>query len=191
MTVELGRLTLSLLTHLEVREAIHIVRHRVPGMRGDLIEALGRPSVEVSLRGIFYGLEALAELDELRRACDEQRPVDFFTEAAGEGYFNQVIISRLKVTQKAGLVDQFDFSCDLVEYVEPPEPALAELSEALDTELQDEATTFVDRIQDALSPITLIPVEVPTPPTVELPTAPALDLPSSLPGGLPSSLLGS
>jgi hypothetical protein len=153
MGVELGSATLEHLTHVEVHEATRVVRHAVPGMRGDLSQVMGRPSVEVRFQGIFYGATALDELGGLRTAHLAGKPVDFFTDAVGEGYFAQVLITRLQVAQRAGYPDQFDFACEVVEYVEPPEPAVSDPFGELDTGLLDEAAGFMDDVQDALDAV--------------------------------------
>ncbi len=150
MAVELGGISLEKLTEVAVGESARIVRHAVPGMSGDLTQTLGRPSVEVTLRGVFYGTGAAASLEELRQAFLERRPVDFFSDAVGEGYFAQVLISALEVRQRAGFPGQFDFACRVVEYVEPLAPVPADPLAALDAELALEAASFLDQVQDAL-----------------------------------------
>ena len=155
MTIELGNLTLDHLTQINVREQARIARHPVPGMSGDLSQTLGRPSVEMVFKGIFYGESALEDLGQLRSAYLESSPLDFFTEAVGEGYFTQVLVTRLEVTQRAGRLDEFDYLCELVEYVEPPEPLQAGppgLGD-LDLGLLDEATAFIDDVQNALEQV--------------------------------------
>lgn len=155
MAIELGDITLTNLTHISVREHARIVRHPVPGMSGDLSQALGRPSVEVAFRGIFYGSAALDDLGRLRSAYLENSPVDFFTEAVGEGYFSQVLITRMEVFQRAGHPDQYDYHCAVVEYIEPPEPVLAGppgLGD-LDLGLITEAAAFIDDVQNALEQV--------------------------------------
>src|SRR5215217_7902171 len=153
MPVELGGVSLEHLTTVAVRERARIVRHSVPGMSGDLAQTLGRPSVEVTFWGIFYGASADDDLAQLRRAHLAHEPVDFFTEAIGEGYFSQVLVADLAVAQRAGYADQFDYTCTVVEYVRPPEPVAANPLAGLDTDLLAEATSFVDDVQDALAQV--------------------------------------
>ncbi len=117
MAVELAGIVLERLTHVTIGERARIVHHDVPGLSGEFAQTLGRRAVEVSLRGIFYGPAAVDDLNTLRAAYLEHAPVDFFTESVGEGYFTQVLISRLEISQRAGYLDQFDFACDVVEYV--------------------------------------------------------------------------
>jgi len=153
MAVELGGITVRNLTHVAVHERARIVRHPVPGMSGDLAQTLGRSSVQVSLRGVFYGASAAEDLGRLRAAYLEGKPVDFFTEAIGEGYFAQVLIAKLEVSQQAGYPDQFDFGCDVVEYVEPPEPVTADPFASLDASLLGEASGLIDGAQNALAEV--------------------------------------
>lgn len=153
MAVELGGILLERLTHVTVGERARIVHHDVPGLSGEFAQTLGRLSVEVSLRGIFYGPSAAEDLNTLRTAYLEHAPVDFFTESVGEGYFTQVLISRLEISQRAGYLDQFDFACDVVEYVEPPEPVIVDPLAALDTGLLEDAAGFVDDVQNALEQV--------------------------------------
>lgn len=153
MAVEIGNVRLTELTQVAVRERAHIVRHRVPGLSGDLSQTLGRPSVEIQLEGSFYGQNAGESLAGLRSAYLERQPVDFFAEAVGDGYFAQVLISQLDVSQRAGFLDQFSFSCSLLEYVEPPEPVAADPFGLLDSELLGEAIAFIDDVQNALEAV--------------------------------------
>ena len=153
MAVELGGIVLERLTHVTIGERARIVHHDVPGLSGEFAQTLGRLAVEVSLRGIFYGPGAVNDLNTLRSAYLEHAPVDFFTESVGEGYFTQVLISRLEISQRAGYLDQFDFACDVVEYVEPPEPVIVDPLAALDTSLLEDAAGFVDDVQNALEQV--------------------------------------
>lgn len=153
MAVELGDISLDHLTDVTVRERARIVRYAVPGLEGDLAQTLGRPSVEVDLRGIFYGAEAGEQLSGLRDVFHAREPVDFFAEAVGEGFFSEVLISELEIRQRAGFPDQFDFNCRVVEWVEPPSPGLADPLAAIDAELDLEATAFIDDIGNALAEV--------------------------------------
>ena len=49
--------------------------------------------------------------------------------------------------------DQFDFQCQVVEYVEPPEPVVASPLGALDAEILGDATAFMDDVQGALEQV--------------------------------------
>jgi hypothetical protein len=153
VAVELGGIVLERLTHVTIGERARIVHHDVPGLSGEFAQTLGRLAVEVSLQGIFYGPSAVDDLNTLRSAYLEHAPVDFFTESVGDGYFTQVLISRLEISQRAGYLDQFDFACDVVEYVEPPEPVVVDPLAALDASLLEDAASFVDDVQNTLEQV--------------------------------------
>ncbi len=153
MTVELGSLVLEHLTHVSMREQTRLVQHPVPGFDGDFIQTLGRPAVGVYFEGIFYGTTAASELDQLRQAHLAQTPVDFFTEVVGEGYFTQVLITQLAVTQRVQFLNQFDFACEVIEYIEPPVPTTANPLLDIDAELAGEAAAFMDGVQNSLEQV--------------------------------------
>src|SRR5262249_44739171 len=144
----LGSLSLEQLTRVTVHERARIVHHEVPGLAGSLAQMLGRPSVVIELSGIFYGATAMDDLKNLRGVYLDQKPVDFFADAVGEGYFAQVLVSRLEVEQSAGALDEFDYRFELVEFVEPPEPAALDALGGLDAGILDEAAAFMDDVQN-------------------------------------------
>jgi len=153
MAVELGPLSLERLTHIEVAEHARLARHAVPGLAGDLVQVLGRPSVQIHIEGVFFGADAADALKKLRQLHWDAAPVDFYADAVGEGYFTRVVLGGLQVRQSAGAGDEFAYGCDLVEYVEPPEPAVVDSLGGLDTGLLDEAGAFMDDVQNAVAAV--------------------------------------
>lgn len=153
MALELAGISLEKLVRVEVRERARFARHGVPGLSGDLVQDLGRPSVEVAFQGIFYGEDAAEKLKALRDQYLARQPVDFICEAVGEGYFTQVMIQALHVAQRAGLPDQFDYACEVSEYVPPPPPAAADPLGGLDADIAGEAAGLMDGVQDALGQV--------------------------------------
>ncbi len=182
MAVRLGNIELEKLTQVAVRERARIVRHDVPGLEGELAQTLGRSSVEVVLEGIFYGAGALDKLAELRSLHLEYKPVDFFADAIGEGYFTQVLISRLDLTQRAGRPEEFDFVCEVVEYVEPPEPALADTAPGLDAGLLEEAGAFMDDVQNAVAEVSALTDLIANVPSFGDPTSKLAEMPAEYVG---------
>lgn len=178
MAVELGSLTLEKLTHVGVRERARVAYHAVPGLAGDLTQTLGRSSVEAELCGICYGPTGAADLAALRQVYLEQRPVDFFADAVGAGYFSQVLISRLDVRQRAGALDEFEFSCAVIEYVEPPEPIAPDPFGALDAGILEEAGAFIDDVQNAIEGVADLVNTLANLPSFGDPTSRLRDLPS-------------
>jgi hypothetical protein len=153
MAIEVGDISLEKITRVAVQEQGRVVRHQVPGLAGTFAQVLGRPSVEVSLEGIFFGPTAADDLAALRRLYLAGDPIDFFADAVGDGYFAQVLIAGLNVEQRAGEPDQFSYACRLVEFVEPPEPAVIDPLSAIDTSLLEEAAAFMDDVQNAIEQV--------------------------------------
>ena len=153
MAIELAGITLERLTHVQLLERARFARHRVPGQQGDLVQDLGRPSVAVRFQGIFYGEDAADQLKALRDPYLARDPVDFICEVAGEGYFSQVVIEELHVVQRAGYHDQFDYACEVSEYVPPPPPPAPDPLGALDAGIVGEAVASMDDIQNAIGQV--------------------------------------
>jgi hypothetical protein len=179
MAIELGPLSLQLLTHVAVQEQARLARHPVPGLAGDLVQVLGRPSVVLQLQGVFFGPQAADQLKQLRQIHWDGAPVDFFADAVGEGYFAQVVVAGLRVQQRAGAGDEFDYGCELVEYVKPPEPAAPDLLGGLDTGLLDEAGAFMDDVQNAVAAVSDIADMVANLPSFGDPTTRLKELPQA------------
>lgn len=177
MAVRIGSIELEKLTLVEVRERARLSHYSVPGFAGDFVQTFGRPSVEVLLNGIFFGPEALDNLASLRAIHQGREPVDFFADAVGEGYFTQVLISRLELRQRAGRPDEFDFVCEVVEYVEPPEPALMDTALGLDTGLLEEAGAFMDDVQNAIEQVSALTDLIANVPSFGDPTAKLAEMP--------------
>ena len=153
MAVELAGIALDKLVRVEVVERARFARHSVPGLAGELAQDLGRPGVVVRFQGILYGPDAADKLGELRAPYLAREPVDFICEAVGQGYFTQVVIEGLRVAQRAGYLDQFDYACEVSEYVPPPPPATANPLGDLDAGILDEAIASMDDIQNALAQV--------------------------------------
>ena len=153
MALEIAGVVLDKLLSIEVSEGARFVRHTVPGMDGDLAQALGRPSVQIRVRGIVYGDGAADSLQTLRNHLLGRAPVDFLCEITGQGYFSQVLVDRLDVAQRAGRPDEFDFDCALAEFVPPPPPPAGNPLDGLDAGLLDEAAGLMDDMQNALAAV--------------------------------------
>ncbi len=153
MSLEIAGVVLDKLVSIDICEGARFVRHAVPGQEGDATQALGRPSVQILLRGIFYGDRAADDMKTLRGHLLGREPVDFLCEITGQGYFSQVLVARLDVGQRAGRLDEFDFECALCEYVPPPPPPASSPFGGLDAGLLAEAAGAMDDMQSALAAV--------------------------------------
>src|SRR5215471_3395507 len=122
MPVEVGGIKLYRVHKIVTLEQGAFVYHRIPGLEGNVVQALGRDSVRLQIEGIFYGPEAQDGLEGLREVYKAREPVDFLAEVIGQAYFGQVILERFEVSQLAGEPDQFSYRLVVTEYVKPPEP---------------------------------------------------------------------
>jgi len=153
MALELAGVVLNRLVSIEATEAARFVRHAVPGLSGDYVQDLGRPSVRIKVRGIFYGDNAADQLKDLRGHLLDRTPVDFLCELTGQGYFTQVVLDDLDVVERAGQLNEFDFACVMTEYVPPPPPPVTNPLAGLDSGILDEAASLMDDAQNALGQI--------------------------------------
>lgn len=191
MAVELGQISLDKLTRVTVSERARIVYHRIPGLAGDLAQVLGRPSVQVRLEGIFFGADAAERLKRMRTLHLAGEPVDFFADAVGEGYFTQVLIAGLQVVQQAGEPDQFTYTCELVEFVKPPQALAAnDFLAKLDGELLNEAAGFMDEVQNAVEEVSQLEELLASVPSFGDPTRRLSELPAAFKAIAAGEILG-
>ena len=153
MPLEIAGVVLDKLVSIDVTEGARFVRHAVPGQDGDYAQALGRPSVQIRVRGIFYGETAAADLQALRGHLLARTPVDFLCEITGEGYFSQVVVDALEVGQRAGHLGEFDFECAVTEFVPPPPPPTSDPFGGIDADILGEAASLMDDVQNALAEV--------------------------------------
>ena len=146
MPIEIAGITLSRIHKIATLEKADFVRHRIPGLEGDIVQDMGRGSVRLEVEGIYYGTEAGEDLEALRDVYKAREAVDFLAEIVGEAYFAQVILENLEVRQLAGEPDQFSYRLVVAEYVEPPEPEIASPS-LVDASILDDALAFADAIE--------------------------------------------
>lgn len=147
MAIEIGGISLNRVHHISTLEKADFVRHRVPGLEGDLVQDMGRASVRLRLQGIFFGETAADDLTALRDLYLAREPIDFLADITGQAYFAQVILEQFEVVQQAGEVEQFSYQLVIAEYVEPPESDLGLDFGEVDLGLELEAFDFMDMIE--------------------------------------------
>lgn len=119
MTIELGGIKLNRVHRLVTLEQADLVSHRVPGMTGNIVQDLGRDSVQIEIQGIFYGAEtATKDLENLRQIYKQRKPVDFLAEIVGQAYFSQVVVEKFEVFQLAEEPEQFSYRLTIAEYLD-------------------------------------------------------------------------
>jgi phage protein U len=136
---------------VSVRQLLRVARHEIPGAQGDQLQLLGRPAARVELSGVLFGDDAGEALTRLRDLHARQEPVDFFAEITGEGFLTRVLVVSLDVFERSGHVDEYDFSCVLMEYTEPPAAPTEDPLSGLESDLAAQAAAAVDEAQRGLT----------------------------------------
>ncbi len=153
MPIEIGGIGLSRVHKITTLESADFASHRIPGLDGNVVQNMGRHSVQLQIEGIFYGDEAQDQLESLRDIYKAREPVDFLTEIIGQAYFSLVVIEKIIVDQSARLPEQFSYKLIVSEYVPPPEPSSGfglpdtDLDLEIELGIELEALDFMDMIQ--------------------------------------------
>jgi DNA circularisation protein N-terminus len=147
--IEIAGITLHRIHKIATLERADFVRHRVPGLEGNLVQDMGRDSVQLQIEGIFYGATAQDDLEQLRSAQKAREPVDFLADVVGQAYFSQVVLHQLDVFQRAEEPEQYSYTLVIAEYVPPPEPesGLGLDLPGVDAAIGLEALDFMDVLQ--------------------------------------------
>lgn len=152
MAIKLGKVELNKVHKIVTLEQADWVTHRIPGKLGNLVQDLGRDSVQLEISGIFYGQKAGDDLDFLRKIHKQRKAVDFVAEIVGQAYFSQVVLEKMEVWQLARSPDEFSYRLIVQEYVEPPKPIASPGVSNLDQKIKLDAAKLMDVVSltDAL-----------------------------------------
>ena len=146
MPIDLGGIKLSKIHRINTVEQADFVRHRVPGLEGDLTQDMGRPSVRLEIEGIFYGATAADDLDALRNLYKARQPISFLADIVGQAYFAQVLLDQFDVQQRADEPEQYSYRLVVAEYVPPPQPPSPGLAGG-NASILNQALGFMNAIQ--------------------------------------------
>ncbi len=144
MPIELAGIQLNRVHKIVTLEQPAFAYHRIPGLLGNVVQDLGRDSVRLQIEGIFFGPNALKDLDGLRKIHKKRDPVDFLAEIVGQAYFSQVTLESFEVFQLADAPEEYSYSLTVAEYVAPPKPAAAPAPSSVDVAIRVEAQGFID-----------------------------------------------
>ncbi len=147
MAIKLGKVELNKIHKIVTLEQADWVAHRIPGKLGNLVQDLGRDSVQLEISGIFYGQKAGENLEFLRKIHKQRKAVDFVAEIVGEAYFSLVVLEKIEVWQVARSPDEFSYRLIVTEYVEPPKPSASPGVSPLDKKIKLES----DRLMNVVS----------------------------------------
>jgi hypothetical protein len=122
MPITLAGIKLTGVQNIRTNENRALVRHRIPGLEGDLIQDLGRRPVSISFDGIFKGKEALKDIEKLRQKFKKKEAIAFVSDITDSTDVTEVVIDNLRVTEVAGKANHYRYYLVLEEYIPPPPP---------------------------------------------------------------------
>lgn len=124
----------------------------VPGRTGSLFHDLNTAPTRLLLRGSLYGDEARSEfLSTVREHFQAGEPISFVADIVTATEVRFVLIESLYVEESAERPDELEYEIAIRE--SPPPPPPADPLGALDLELLDQATSFLDSVTGALDVI--------------------------------------
>jgi hypothetical protein len=122
MPITLAEIELTGIQNIKTDETRSLVKHRIPGLEGDLIQDLGRRPVFISFDGIFKGKEALKDIEKLRQKFKKKEALAFVSDITDSTDVTEVVIDNLRVTEVAGKANHYRYYLVLEEYKPPPPP---------------------------------------------------------------------
>ncbi|MGD2088498.1 MAG: DNA circularization N-terminal domain-containing protein [Candidatus Aminicenantes bacterium] len=153
MAITLAEIELTGIQNIKTDETRSLVKHRIPGLEGDLIQDLGRKPTTVSFEGIFKGEEALDHIETLRQKFKDREPAAFVSDITDSTDVTEVVIENFMVYQVGGKPDYYTYSISLKEYVEIEEE---DVNREIEEQQQQEAEAAQQRQEDAVDNGTMI-----------------------------------
>ncbi len=153
MPISLAEMELQAVRNIVTHESRALVKHRIPGLAGDIIQDLGRRSVAVSFEGVFKGQEAAERIETLRRLFGNREAVAFVSDITDSTDVVDVVIETLRVAQVAGRPDYYTYAISLKEYIEIVEE---DVNQEIDDQQQQDAEDAQDRQEDAVDNGTMV-----------------------------------
>ncbi len=143
---------LPLIQEISTHDRRVLAEHKPPGMRGSLLQNLGRRPARLVLWGVATedgtnGSGALAAIQKLDEKFGAGNPVTFVADITTDAAIDKMVIDDFRTQELAGKPARFAYTLTLREFIEPVEPAnLA----ALDTSILDEAAGLTDDLLGGL-----------------------------------------
>ena len=118
MPISLAEIELSSIQNIKTDETQALVKHRIPGLEGDIIQDLGRRPTSISFEGIFKGEEALNNIESLRQKFKMREPIVFVADITDSADVTEVVIEDLRIWEVGGKPNHYAYAISLKEYVE-------------------------------------------------------------------------
>lgn len=145
MPISLAEIELNGIQNIKTDEARSLVKHRIPGLEGDIIQDLGRNPTSISFEGIFKGEEALNNIETLRQKFKDRETAAFVSDITDSTDVTDVVIENLQVFQVSGRPDYYTYAISLKEYVEVVEE---EVTQEIEEEQQQQAEEAQENMEE-------------------------------------------
>ena len=107
--------------NISINEKRRIVEHRIPGMKGNVLQDLGREPVRISFDGVLHGQTAKEDLKNLRAKFKAGKPVSFLSSLSDIAEATKVLIEELSVVDLSSVTSTYRYTIVLREYSPPQE----------------------------------------------------------------------
>ncbi|MGD2088500.1 MAG: DNA circularization N-terminal domain-containing protein [Candidatus Aminicenantes bacterium] len=145
MPVTLAEIELTGIQNIKTDETRSLVKHRIPGLEGDLIQDLGRKPTTISFEGIFKGEQALDHIETLRQKFKDREPAAFVSDITDSTDVMEVVIENFMVYQVGGKPDYYTYTISLKEYIEIVEE---EVTQEIEEEQQQQAEESQENMEE-------------------------------------------
>ena len=124
-----------------------LAEHKPPGMKGSVLQNMGRRPTRLLLWGIATGSDVTAFVEDLDSKFRTNDAYPFVADIIADAEIAQMIIDDLKWQEVAGKPERVAYVMVLREYIEPVEP---EDTAFLDTGILEDAQGLMDDLVTAL-----------------------------------------
>ncbi len=151
MPITLAEIELKNIQNIKTDEMQALVKHRVPGLAGDIIQDLGRCPASISFDGIFKGDEALDNIEILRQKFNLREPIAFVSDITDSTEVTDVIIENLRIWEEGGKPNYYAYAISLREFVSiSVETAEQELNEKQNEQAEEAQGQQQEQIENNL-----------------------------------------
>ena len=124
-----------------------LAEHKPPGMKGSLLQNLGRSPTRLVVWGVVTGPGSDDFASKLDKKFRDGKPVPFTSDIVADAKIDQMLIDDLRLQQLAGKPERFGYLLLLREFIKPVAP---EDVSAVDASILDDAKGLVDGIVGGL-----------------------------------------
>lgn len=125
MPISLAEIELNSIQNIKTDETQALVKHRIPGLQGDIIQYLGRHPTRISFEGIFKGDEALDHIEKLRQKFKAREPIAFVSDITDSTDVTEVVIENLRIWEIGGRPNNYAYTILIKEFVRVTEEEVA------------------------------------------------------------------